>query len=221
MSGQIVDASLIAAPKQRDADDEKKAIKEGRIPDEWKDRPAKLRQKDRDARWTAKFSTAKARPDGTKPPVDIAIPTFGCQNHVSIDRRFGFIRRWMATDAAAYEGARPREGLLDKTNTAGAVYADAAYRSAANEAFLAKNGCISRIRRKKPEGRPMSETTRRANGLKSKVRSRVEHVFAAQKDRMGLLDSRHRDGAGDDQDRHGQSRLQYQRLLFLWRPTEA
>lgn len=133
MSGQIVDASLIAAPKQRNADDEKKAIKEGRIPDEWKDKPAKLRQKDRDARWAVKFSKAKERPDGTKPPVDVAFPAFGYQNHVSIDRGFGFIRRWMATDAAAYEGARLREGLLDKTNTASAVWADAAYRSAANE----------------------------------------------------------------------------------------
>lgn len=33
----------------------------------------------------------------------------------------------------------------------------------------------------------MSEAMRRANGLKSKVRSRVEHVFAAQKDRMDLF----------------------------------
>jgi len=33
----------------------------------------------------------------------------------------------------------------------------------------------------------MPEATRRANGLKSKVRSRVEHVFATQKDRMGLF----------------------------------
>ena len=33
----------------------------------------------------------------------------------------------------------------------------------------------------------MPETTRRANALKSKVRSGVEHVFAAQKDRMDLF----------------------------------
>jgi hypothetical protein len=36
----------------------------------------------------------------------------------SIDRRFGFIRRWAATDAATYEGRRLRQGLLDKNNTA-------------------------------------------------------------------------------------------------------
>lgn len=50
MGGQIVDASLIAAPKQRNTEDEKKDLKEGRIPQHWQARPAKLRQKDRDAR---------------------------------------------------------------------------------------------------------------------------------------------------------------------------
>src|SRR5208282_688284 len=110
MSGQIVDASLIAAPRQRNTDDEKQAIRQGRIPQDWKDKPAKLRQKDRDARWTVKFTKAKPREDGSMPPVDIAIPTFGYQNHISIDRSFGLIRKWTATDAAASEGRRLREG---------------------------------------------------------------------------------------------------------------
>ena len=33
----------------------------------------------------------------------------------------------------------------------------------------------------------MPEVTRRANNAKSKIRSRVEHVFAEQKARMGLF----------------------------------
>jgi transposase len=41
MSGQIVDASLVAAPRQRNTLEEKQAIKEGRIPQSWKERPAK------------------------------------------------------------------------------------------------------------------------------------------------------------------------------------
>jgi IS5 family transposase len=187
MSGQIVDATLVPSPKQRNTEEEKRAIKEGRIPEAWAEKPAKLRQKDRDARWTVKFSKAKERPDGTKPPVDIAIPTFGYQNHVAIDRGFGFIRKWSATDAAAYEGARLREVLLDKTNTASSVWADTAYRSAANEEFMEKNGFVSRVHRKKPKGKPMPDATRRANAEKSNVRSLVEHVFAEQKDRMGLF----------------------------------
>jgi transposase, IS5 family len=37
----------------------------------WKDKPAKLRQKDRDARWTVKYTKAKPREDGSTPPVDL------------------------------------------------------------------------------------------------------------------------------------------------------
>ncbi len=103
MAGQIVDASLIAAPRQRNTQDEKKAIKDGRIPD-WKDKPAKLRPKDRDARWTVKSTKAKPRQDGATPPVDLAIPV-GYPNHIALDRGFGFIRKGSATDAAAYEAA--------------------------------------------------------------------------------------------------------------------
>jgi IS5 family transposase len=58
MSGQIVDATIVAAPKQRNTIEEKKAIKEGRIPEAWRDKPAKLAQKDRDARWTVKYTKA-------------------------------------------------------------------------------------------------------------------------------------------------------------------
>jgi len=168
MSGQIVDASLIAAPRQRNTQDEKKAIKDGRIPDDWKDKPAKLREKDRDARWTVKYTKAKPREDGSTPPVDLAIPVFGYQNHISLDRGFGFIRKWSATDAAAYEGRRLRDGLLDKTNTASSVWADTAYRSAANEEFMERNGFVSHVHRKRPKGRPMPEAIRRANNAKSK-----------------------------------------------------
>ncbi len=91
------------------------------------------------------------------------------------------------TDAAAYEGRLLRQGLLDKTNTASQVWADTAYRSKANETYMAENGFTSRVHRKKPKGRPMNERSRRANARKSGVRSRIEHVFAEQKSRMGLF----------------------------------
>ena len=90
-----------------------------------------------------------------------------------------------ATDAVAYEGRRLREGLLDKTNTC--VWADTAYRSATNEEFMEKNGFVSHVHRKKPKARAIPEAMRRANAAKSKIRSRVEHVFAEQNDRMGLF----------------------------------
>src|SRR6201984_1848822 len=186
MSGQIVDATLVAVPRQRNTDEEKKAIKEGLIPQNWKDKPAKLRQKDRDARWTVKFTKAKPKEDSSAPRVDRAIPVFGYQNHISIERGFVCIRKGAAPHAAAYEGTRLHEGLLNRSNTASGVWADTAYRSAANEAFMEKNGFVSRVHRKKPKGRPMPAEMRRANAAKS-IRSYVEHVFAEQKDRMNLF----------------------------------
>lgn len=77
MGGQIVDATIVAAPKQRNTDAEKADIKAGKVPDAWKDEPAKLRQKDPDARWTVKFSKAKVAEDGKAQQRDIAIPAFG------------------------------------------------------------------------------------------------------------------------------------------------
>ena len=46
MSGQIVDATIVAAPKQRNTQEEKQALRDGRIPEDWKDKPAKLAQKE-------------------------------------------------------------------------------------------------------------------------------------------------------------------------------
>jgi transposase, IS5 family len=191
MSGQIVDATLVAAPRQRNTHEEKAAIKDGKTADEiWPDEPAKAAQKDTDARWTVKFSKAKPTSDG-KPQINIAIPTFGYTAHICIDRRHGVIRRRIVTDAAAHDGARLREGLIDPNNTASDVWADTAYRSQANEDYLANIGKVSRIHRKKPQGKPqgkpMSRRTARANARKSAIRSRVEHPFAVLKGTMGLV----------------------------------
>jgi IS5 family transposase len=185
MSGQLVDATIVAAPKQRNTRAEKQAIREGRVPEAWQDKPAKLRQKDRDARWTVKTTKAKPR-EGEPPMVDLAIPAFGYQNHISTDRRHRLIRRWLVTDAAAHAGARLAD-LLDPANTASGVWADTAYRSRKNEDLLSRQMLVSHIHRKKPAGRSMPDRTARANARKSAVRAHIEHVFAEQKARMGLF----------------------------------
>jgi IS5 family transposase len=186
MGGQIVDATLVAAPKQRNTEAEKAAVKEGRSAAEiWPDEPAKARQKDTDARWTLKFAKARPAADG-KPQPDIAIPSFGYKSTVSICRRFGFIRKGKVTDGARYDGRMLRD-VVTNDNTASEVWADTAYRSQANERWLRRNGKVSRIHRRKPRGRPMPERTAKANAAKSKVRARVEHVFAHQKAKMGLF----------------------------------
>lgn len=213
MGGQIVDASIVAAPKQRNSDGEKADIKAGKVPEDWKDKPAKLRQKDRDVRWTVKYSKAKPAEDGKVKQHDIAVPAFGYKNHVGIDRRHGFIRGWTVTSAAAYDGARLSD-VLDRSNTGSKVWADTAYRSKKNEAWLEKNGYVSDIHHKKPKGRPMSEAMSRANGRRSKVRAHVEHVFARQKIGMKLFIRTI--GKGRAETKIGIANLVYNFQRYLW-----
>lgn len=101
MSGQIVDVSLVPAPKQRNTEDEKAAVKEGKSAKEiWPDEPNKAAQIETDARlsaiacnrlsangWTLKIGgKVRYRPDGSPLPM-IAVPTFGYKTHISIDRK--------------------------------------------------------------------------------------------------------------------------------------
>lgn len=189
MGGQIIDATVVPAPKQRNTEEEKAAIKEGRIPEAWKAKPARLRQKDRDARWSVKYSKAKVK-DGADPkafkPVDLAIPMFGYKNHVGIDRAHGLIRTWDASAANAHDGARLPD-LISTSNTGSGVWADTAYRSKKNEAFLERGMFKSHIHQRKSNRRAMPERIARANAKRSAIRSAVEHVFAGQKHRMGLI----------------------------------
>src|SRR6202035_5070985 len=59
--GQTIDASIVSAPKQHNSvtrtfgsREDNETIKEGEMPEDWKSKPAKDRQKDKDARWTKK-----------------------------------------------------------------------------------------------------------------------------------------------------------------------
>lgn len=185
MGGQMIDASLIEAPRQRNTEAEKEDLEAGRIPEDWAERPAKLRQKDRDGRWTLKRGRRKRRPDGTL-ALEIATPVYGYKSHVCADRRHRFIRKWSVTDAARYDG-RELPGLLDRANTGSPVWADTAYRSAKNERRIEAAGLVSRVHFRKPRGKPMPEPRARANAARSRERAGVEHVFADQKHRMGLF----------------------------------
>jgi IS5 family transposase len=212
MGGQIVDATIVAAPKQRNSDGEKADIKEGRVPEDWQDKPAKLRQKDRDARWTVKLSKAKPAEEGKPKRGDIAVPAFGYKNHASIDRHHGFIRGWSVTSAAAYDGAQLARVI--RRNTGSKVWADTAYRSKKNETWLSKHGYVSEIHQKKPKGRPMSERMSRANGRRSKVRSAIEHVFARQKGPMALFVRTI--GIARARAKIGMANLAYNLMRFVW-----
>ena len=93
------------------------------------------------------------------------------------------------------------EVLLDQSeDEAGekrAIYADSAYRSASSEAALREMKIESQICEKGTKSAPLTEAQKDSNHAKSKIRSRVEPVFAAQAQRgghivrtMGLLRAR-------------------------------
>ncbi|WP_246697032.1 transposase [Methylobacterium planeticum] len=208
MGGQIVDATVVAAPKQRNTEAEKADLKAGRVPDAWRAQPARLAQKDRDARWTIKWSKAKPAEDGAK-RVDIAVPAFGYKNHVGIDRRHGLIRTWLATDAARHDGTQ-LPGLVSKANTAGDVWADTAYRSKANEAHLAANGFRSRIHRQEAAGQADGEERRPHQRREVEGSRRRRARLRPAEGTDGARRAHHRPGAGEGEDRAGQPRVQYE-----------
>jgi IS5 family transposase len=168
MGGQMIDASIVPVPKQRNGREENATVKAGGTPEGWDDQPAKRRQKDTDARWTKKHGKSH----------------FGYKNHVNVDRRHKLIRRYQVTDAAVHD-SQGIDDVIDDDNTASDVWADSAYRSAEIEAKLAEKGLRSRIHRKAHRNRPLTKRETQANKTRSKVRARVEHVFGAQTNDMG------------------------------------
>ncbi len=167
MGGQIIDASIVPVPKQRNNRDENARIKDGETPEGWENQPSKLSQKDTDARWTKKHGKSH----------------YGYKNHINVDRRHKLVRRYRVTDAAVHD-SQVVVDILDADNTASDVWADSAYRSTEIEAKLKERGLKSRIHRKGNRNKPLSEREKRGNKTRSKVRARVEHVFGAQSNDM-------------------------------------
>lgn len=158
--GQIVDATLVPVPKQRNRREENDQIEQGKIPTEWEDKPHKLAQKDRDARWTKKNGVSH----------------FGYKDHISIDTDYGFIRRYAVTDAAVHD-SKMLGSVLDDDNSGEQIWADSAYRSAAIEAVLALLQFDSQIHERGYRNHPLTEAQQEFNRKKSKTRAKVEHVF--------------------------------------------
>ncbi|MBP6951305.1 MAG: transposase [Alphaproteobacteria bacterium] len=77
--------------------------------------------------------------------------------------------------------------VLDKENTLSHVWGDIAYRSEENENLLKDHGFTSKLHHKKQRGKPVLQQTLRANSKKSKVRCKVEHIFAFQKEKIDLF----------------------------------
>lgn len=166
--GQIIDASIVQAPRQRNSRDENQQIKDGTAPEDWQ--PNKRRQKDIDARWTKKNGQTY----------------YGYKNHISIDVKHKFVRTYEVTAASVHD-SQVFEDLLDPQNSSCDVWADSAYRSEESLGYLSEEGYREHLQRKGCRHHKLTEREMQGNYTRSKTRSRVEHVFGVQAQRASNL----------------------------------
>jgi len=166
--GQIIDASIVAAPKQRNSREENKQIKNGNIPEDWSQK--KRSHKDTDANWVQKNGKNY----------------FGYKNHVEVDVKHKFIRKYKVTPSSVHD-SNVFEEILDKNNTSKDVFADSAYRSKESLKELETLGFHEHLQRKGCKNKKLSNWEKQGNHTRSKIRSRIEHVFEVKAQRAKTL----------------------------------
>ena len=166
--GQIVDASIVPVSRQRNSREENRQIQEGEIPEDWSDQ--KKRQKDTDARRVQKNGQNH----------------YGHKNHIDVDVKHKLIRSYEVTPASVHD-SQVFESLLDGDNSSRDVWADSAYRSEEKVAELKKRQYREHLQRKGSRHKKLTEREVQGNRMRSRIRSRVEHVFGVQAKRAGTL----------------------------------
>ncbi len=87
------------------------------------------------------------------------------------------IKTYEVTDASVHD-SQVVEPLLEKSDANTELHADSAYRSAQIEKTLEKRGLRSKIHEKAHRNHPLTNAQMKRNRSKSRIRARVEHVFA-------------------------------------------
>ena len=167
-AGTIVDASFVEVKKQRNSREENAEIKAGEVPEEWKENPDKLAQKDTDARWAVKNKKTH----------------YGYKNHVKVDSCSKIVRTFSVTSANVHDSQEIDNLLNDKDNDR-TLHGDSAYNSKEIADKLAARGIRNRIHEKGNRGAALTKEQKRENKKKSRVRARVEHRFGFQQNSMG------------------------------------
>jgi IS5 family transposase len=108
------------------------------------------------------------------------------KNHISADVKHKLIRDYDITDAAVHD-SQVFEQILDVDNTSRDVYADSAYRSREKLDALDERAFREHIQRKGCRNKKLSKNQQRGNRTRSKIRSRIEHIFGVQAQRAGRL----------------------------------
>lgn len=169
--GQMVDASFVPAPRQRNTREENEEIKNGEGHQLWNDNPAKKRHKDVDARWTKKGDERY----------------YGYKNSTKTDSKSKLIKKYIATDAAKHD-SQMLDDLLDKDDANQPLYGDGAYSGSKQKKIIEHYKMQDMTCEKGFRNKPLTDTQKQNNRKKSKVRVRVEHVYGFMEQSMnGLL----------------------------------
>lgn len=166
-SGQIIDATFIPVPIQRNSVEDNASIKEGKTPADWSDK--QKAHKDTDARWTKKGGVSH----------------YGYKNHVNVDNQLKLITQWSSTDASVHDSQEMSTVLRAADEGGTTVHADSAYRSDETQETLRSGGYDSRIHERAYRNAPLTEQQKAGNKEKSKTRARVEHVFGHMHTSLG------------------------------------
>lgn len=160
-NGQIIDASFVEVPKQRNTREENKQIKAGICPQHFEEHTHKKSQKDMNARWS------------TRPKEH----HFGYKNTIVMDEKQKIIRGYGVCSANVHDSQMTKE-VIGSIETISRLHGDSAYRSTEISEFLREINCKNFIHQKATRNKALSSNEWAKNRNKSMVRAKVEHVFA-------------------------------------------
>ena len=155
--GQMIDASIVEAPRQSLSKEEKAIVSEGAMPADWK--PAKRRQKDMDARWTKKHGKSY----------------FGYKVSANADKRYKLVRKIKVSTASEHDTTH-FEDVLDPANTNRDILADKGYVDGEREARLSKQDWRMHIQRKGTKDKPIPMRQSEVDNMLAQMQEREEKV---------------------------------------------
>ena len=129
--GQIIDASFVEIPRQRNTREESKIIKDDSGDDLWNDRPNKKRHKDIDARWVKKNGET----------------FYGYKNNVKVDAKSKIIGTYYVSDASVHD-SQVLELLLTEKDENQSLHADSAYTGPNQEEAISDHKMINNVHEK-------------------------------------------------------------------------
>jgi len=166
--GQIIDTTLVPAPKQDFTQEEKAIFEQGVMPSDWS--LVKRRQKDLDASWIRKHGKSH----------------YGYKLSVNVDKRHKVIRKIEMSDAAQQD-SQHFDFVLYPANTSREVCVDRGYAFGEREQALREAVYWDCIQRKATRKHPLPKRQEQRDYTLAKTRSRVEHIFATIEQMGGKL----------------------------------